>query len=603
MKTYKTSPFPKAAIGATIGTILNLGSTIGNMMPDNKVGNFLQGSIDPLGNLGNATGYLSEGKVGKAFLSMIPGFGNVFAKNEQRKEEEAMRQAAIKEQNDAFFRSKKANDATVLNELNNDLMAFGGTIQNKLLKRPHFLSYGGSTNNTQVMGNEMPIDPNADMLLNQNGGMTGTHEAGQNIPITDNTGQTQALGEPGEIVVDNPDGSKEVLSKRLGFAQRYEEVAAKIEQLKDSMSRERSDIQRNAMKRELLSLERDRDNIVAEQRALNVLMGNVVGQDQGNMQAPSMEQSIDPNAMPMAARGAIIPPNTLLSPSLFKAYGINNVNNNSIGQDLIPTQQDLISLAKSNPDLYPDRGINTMPTLSTPATPTMEKRNTFTADDIATPKEGFNLDTGLGIASNVLKYAAPVITNALNMKSMRKAAKEINDVKLLPSVVSNYAPKLNIDSELAAIDTNYADNLKIGESVVNPMTRAYLANVAGSNRLQARNPLFSQKANFDSISKARMLNTNLGIVNQDINANNQLAVNKAMQRADFELSKINLRNSTLNSMYKAIGEANIAEADRIKIQLAIKQLDRGDGVLDRNALDQVKNMLRNTYGINIPDEE
>jgi hypothetical protein len=599
MKTYKTSPFPKAAIGATIGTILNLGSTIGSMMPDNKVGNFLQGSIDPLGNLSNATGYLSEGKVGKAFLSMIPGFGNVFAKNEQRKEEEAMRQAAIKEQNDAFFRSKKANDAAVLNELNNDLMAFGGTIQNKLLKRPHLLSYGGSTNNTQIMGNEMPIDPNADMLLNQNGGMTGTHEAGQNIPITDNTGQTQALGEPGEIVVDNPDGSKEVLSKRLGFAQRYEEVAAKIEQLKDSMSRERSDIQRNAMKRELLSLERDRDNIVAEQRAFNVLMGNVVVQNQGNMQAPSMEQSIDPNAMPtdipMAAGGFGISPGVNLD--------LTKDNHLLDSANLIPTQQSLVALAKSNPDLYPNGRINRMPTLSTPATPTMEKRNTFTADDIATPKEGFDLDKGLGIASNVLKYAAPVITNALNMKSMRKAAKEINDVKLLPSVVSNYAPKLNINSELAAIDTNYADNLKIGESVVNPMTRAYLANVAGSNRLQARNPLFSQKANFDSISKARMLNTNLGIVNQDINANNQLAVNKAMQRADFELSKINLRNSTLNSMYKAIGEANIAEADRIKIQLAIKQLDRGDGVLDRNALDQVKDMLRNTYGINIPDDE
>ena len=594
MKTYKTSPFPKAAIGATIGTILNLGSTIGNMMPDNKVGNFLQGSIDPLGNLGNATGYLSEGKVGKAFLSMIPGFGNVFAKNEQRKEEEAMRQAAIKEQNDAFFRSKKANDATVLNELNNDLMAFGGTIQNKLLKRPHLLSYGGSTNNTQVMGNEMPIDPNADMLLNQNGGMTGTHEAGQNIPITDNTGQTQALGEPGEIVVDNPDGSKEVLSKRLGFAQRYEEVAAKIEQLKDSMSRERSDIQRNAMKRELLGLERDRDNIVAEQRALNMLTGNIVGQNQDNMQAPGMEQNIDPNAMPadmpMASTGFGIPPGSNID---FNKYGhIFEAAN------LIPNQQSLVALAKSNPGLYPDRGLSKMPTLSAPDTST-----TTTADDIATPKEGFDLDKGLGIASNVLKYAAPVITNALNMKSMRKAAKEINDVKLLPSVVSNYAPKLNINSELAAIDTNYADNLKIGESVANPMTRAYLANVAGSNRLQARNPLFSQKANFDSISKARMLNTNLGIVNQDINANNQLAANKAMQRADFELSKINLRNSTLNSMYKAIGEANIAEADRIKIQLAIKQLDRGDGVLDRNALDQVKDMLRNTYGINIPDDE
>ncbi|MCK9429719.1 MAG: hypothetical protein M0R17_06910 [Candidatus Omnitrophica bacterium] len=63
------------------------------------------------------------------------------------------------------------------------------------------------------------------LITNRNGGTSGTHESGQNIPIKKN-GKTLAIAEPGEVLVNDKDiyDVPFVLSKKLGFAQDFMEL-------------------------------------------------------------------------------------------------------------------------------------------------------------------------------------------------------------------------------------------------------------------------------------------------------------------------------------------------------------------------------------------
>ena len=79
-----------------------------------------------------------------------------------------------------------------------------------------YMAKGGRLNkHTLPNKNSRKLSNGAELLVNNSGSTTGSHENGDNIPIKRGN-EIVAYAEPGEVVVDDV-----VLSKRLGFADKY----------------------------------------------------------------------------------------------------------------------------------------------------------------------------------------------------------------------------------------------------------------------------------------------------------------------------------------------------------------------------------------------
>ena len=140
-----------------------------------------------------------------------------------------------------------------------------------------FLANGGNITNIPD-SNAVPIDNNAELALNDNGTPQGFHETGQNIPAYNINGQQVASVEPGEVIMELPDGSKYALSKRLGVAQIYMQLLAVKQKLIDSMSATDT-FQKNQLKREIDKIDAKINQLPAYQEHLKQQYGI---QDQGN---------------------------------------------------------------------------------------------------------------------------------------------------------------------------------------------------------------------------------------------------------------------------------------------------------------------------------
>ena len=551
MRTYTSNPKPKYASFGAIMQGLQIGQSVGNMMPDNGVGNFIQGSLDPINNFSNAMSYMGEGKIGKGLLAMIPGFGNAMTGLDRRKEEAALAAKAKQLSNDQYFASKKRNDTSELIAMNNThAMPYGG----KITRKPISFPKGGNTSSGIIPQSNNGLLDNSQTLTNAAGTTTGSHETGQNIPITDGQGNTQVIAEPGEVKVTNPDGSIDILSKRLGFAQRYENLDFKVKRLQQALAKETDVAQRNAMERELKGFEKEKELVVQQQRMVAEQMGNEVTPD-GTPMAPS-GFNLKPNQV------GYINPNEGWSPNQYKFNPTNDV-----------------SLKSTLPEFT---GI---PNLNVPNFDYGSGEKGGFLDKFKDPNTLNHLQTGLNLI-------APAVANAKNRRDMRKVAKEINDFTIRPNEIQRYMPTMNIDADVSAINSNYADTMKLGKEVSNPMTANFLANVAGSNRLQSLNPVHQQKINFDTTAKAGVMNYNNQVTNQNINSQNELDKMKLDSRTGLTLSNIDLRQANVNSLAKFVAESNMKQQDKTRLELLIQQLDRGDGVLNANVMKQIQDMFR-----------
>lgn len=614
MPSYITSPFNKkrkpkfAELGLSAGgaaggglglgaisTGLQLGQQIGNMMPDNGVGNFVQGVFDPMTNIGNAMNYLGEGKIGKGLLSMIPGLGNAIAGRDNRAAEAELKAIEKAKASEAYFANRKGNDAAHFNAVNNNLAAMGKTIKNKA----SFFPMGGTTSNRMTTPNAIPINNNAEMLTNPDGSINGTHGTGNNIPLMNDQGQTEVVTEPGEIKVDNPDGSVDILSKQLGFAQQYEQATAEIERLKKSISTTTNTFERNAMDRELKAALKKQQDIVLQQRMINEALGNVEDNSGDPNAAPMNIEQSDPSMMqgaPMAPMGYS---NRSFQPNLFNQQ--NSFTNTQLTPNFInPVATNDFTKSFTKP-------IYDLPTFENPLNKSINSGlNTNVGKlgqgykvsppnrdnpNFATKANDFLTGEGGQFATNVLSMATPIVGNILNRANMRKAAKEIAEQKITPNVINTYTPKLNIDADVAAINSQYADNIKMANMSSSPALKNYFANVSGSNRISQLNTPMQQKANFDTQMKANNVQNANNVINSNIDKENALAGIKLDSRVGLELSKINQRNTTFDNLYKVIGNSDMKAADKTRLELLLKGLDTGNGVIDANIKQQIDDLL------------
>jgi hypothetical protein len=225
-----------------------------------------------------------------------------------------------------------------------------------------------------------------------------------------------------------------------------------------------------------------------------------------------------------------------------------NTNIGKLGQDSqigVPMANDFFS-----PPLPPD--------YTTKATP-----------NFATKANDFLTGEGGQFATNVLSMATPIVGNILNRANMRKAAKEIAEQKITPNIINTYTPKLNIDADVAAINSQYADNIKMANMSSSPALKNYFANVSGSNRISQLNTPLQQKANFDTQMKANNVQNANNVINSNIDKENALAGIKLDSRVGLELSKINQRNTTFDNLYKVIGNSDMKAAEILNNKLMI----------------------------------
>ncbi len=155
------------------------------------------------------------------------------------------------------------------NVMNNNFNAYGGKLNR--FKRSMLKAFGGSTSNIPN-SNAIPIDGNDELVVNNQGGTQGYHETGQNIPAYDSNGQETAQVEPGEVIMELPNGEKYALSKRLGVAQKYLEYI----QIKEKLIQEMiaTDVfKRNAIKREIDSIDAKIQQLPAYQEQLKQQYG------------------------------------------------------------------------------------------------------------------------------------------------------------------------------------------------------------------------------------------------------------------------------------------------------------------------------------------
>ena len=371
-----TRPIVKKAVaGAIIGPALQLGQTLGEMMPDNIVGDGLKGVLNPMDAIGRGIDNLSEGKILRGLLSFTPAGGFIdshFRRKEDAEAEAKAKEAAYK----TSFNSRVAADkdeALMMSKGMNriSLYAKGG----RLNAMDNVAAVANSSANASSVPNRgsmqqqygaphsIGLNNGAQILTDSNGSTIGTHESGANVPIVSD-GQTQAIAEPGEVLVNNPDGSATILAKRNGLAQQYIQLENTASQIRMALNTETDIAKQNALKRELAAIEIQKESVKRMQDELAA-----------QIEASGQQPMADPNAIPMAPdgirlkSGKIVPDNediamqqaNLRYYEYFPQENHNEINAAStLGYDerMPPVDHDYYNRHMSRPNRT-DMGINT----------------------------------------------------------------------------------------------------------------------------------------------------------------------------------------------------------------------------------------------------
>jgi len=597
----------KAAFGALLGPALQIGQTIGEMMPDNTGGDIVKGIVNPI-----------------AGISMV---GDLLAGRHPRKDAKAAEEAAKAEAEKAFFANRKIADQSEA-----DMMKTG----NRTIS---YYPYGGKLTSQDLVANRAnqsaetipfsqgetigsPYNPasgvksgsRSQTITAPNGSTQGSHETGANVPIVKD-GQTVAIAEPGEEIVNNADGTADILSKRLGIAQKYRQVEDMFQRINKMIQSTVDPIEQNGLKRKLAQLEVQKQILQREQQEIDA-----------QMEASGQQEMVDPQqaqeGVPMATYGKTLEgdprkkvsrydptsPYMLDNPNSYP-QGVDNPwqtlydNRGSVGdhgegyydnpamRGQAPTSisrkgKGVAHITPMTPKAVTiDPNAGTQPI--TPITsPTLKTGLTTTVDMPPKPKfgEGFDLEKGLGIASTVAQYALPIISNIKAKKKMDEMMKDINAYKPNLNKVNRTPYKTETGDQIAGIDSQYAHNISFAEKAANPLIAAAIAGEAGQNRISNRNQVFAGAVNQDMRMKAmtdNMANQTSAMNTQMLNASDEMKLNAKL---GMNAQEIALNNQTVTNIQNMIREQNQKGFDTTSVELAMKYLNN-NGVLTRNHAD------------------
>lgn len=390
------------------------------------------------------------------------------------------------------------------------LLKDGGKIYIKP-KNNRLYAFGGSDAVSLPKQNEVPLDDNASIATNDVGTTEGTHETGENIPVSNESGQTGNYVEPGEVILKTANGNY-ALSKRLGFADKYMQLLATKALLENNTSAT-NDFTKNETKRNISAIDSKINKLPEEQEALKSRLN--LNNEQGK-----------------AAWGDLLPNNRTNYSPTYKSF--SDLNKNNIVSNLVNLEPNLRAGldSKINDDM-------SQPAFTGSATGTTNNRNILS--DIGNLFKDNNIK-----GSQILDYAVPFIDNIGNFfltKNTPEIPKpHLNTAPVLETRIDDSAQKNTISDTAKAynkyVDYNVGDvtqrlanrRAMLGEStdklnLINEATSTGERTARNTNRLYAYQTAVANNALLDTYDtavaakKAGMLqdySKNLGNIEENI---------------------------------------------------------------------------------------
>jgi hypothetical protein len=405
--------------------------------------------------------------------------------------------------------------------------------------------------NIPVSGN--PMTQGATQVTTPAGSTAGHHETGQNIPIVNANGQTQAIAEPGEVVADDL-----IISKRNGLAQEYTAIDNKKKELMAKIEVAKTPEARNGLTRSIEFLNKELERVKGEQEAISAQQQQQQQPQQGQVPVAGNGYdglgSYDPLTNNISIPGYT--PN--------QGYGLN-------------TPSGYMSIDGNQPTYITDPNQN----------PNVFASNTSNSSD--TPSTPFNWSGALSTAKQIGGYLLPSIMNYKNQAIMQKSMDEIANYKPTLNKINYIEPDYQVGDQVAAINNNFATMNGIADKVSNPLTASSVLASAGADRAQKLNEVYGAKNRADAETYAR--NTMMGnqVSAQNTSIMNQDSAMKLENRLGLNNAQINLNNTTVSNIQTMIQEGNLNEKDKLTLRLAMQQLNQY-GVVDRKLLPDLEKL-------------
>ena len=372
-------------------------------------------------------------------------------------------------------------------------------------------AFGGSNAVSLPKQNEVPLDDNASIATNDVGTTEGTHETGENIPVSNESGQTGNYVEPGEVILKTANGNY-ALSKRLGFADKYMQLLATKALLENNISAT-NDFTKNETKRNISAIDSKINKLPEEQEALKSRLN--LNNEQGK-----------------AAWGDLLPNNRTNYSPTYKSF--SDLNKNNIVSNLVNLEPNLRAGldSKINGDM-------SQPAFTGSVTGTTNNRNILS--NVGNLFKDNNIK-----GSQILEYAVPFIDNIGNFfltKNTPEIPKpNLNTAPVLETRIDDSAQKNTISDTAKAynkyVDYNVGDvtqrlanrRAMLGEStdklnLINEATSTGERTARNTNRLYAYQTAVANNALLDAYDtavaarKAGMLqdySKNLGNIEENI---------------------------------------------------------------------------------------
>jgi len=409
---------------------------------------------------------------------------------------------------------------------------------------------GGKLNAVAIPNkNSIQINPKAELITNDEGGLQGSHETGDNIPVVNAKGQLTARVEPKEVVMTTMKGDKVALSNRLGFAQLYQNLDMELKTLNGQLLKTTDNATRNTIKRNADKVRYKMEMLPSRQEQMKTKLG--------------INDNIDKGW------------GDNLSGMLNTTKGILNQQYTDRTQ-LTPDMQ--IPLNIPNMKL----GKRTMPTFNMPEASSLGESGYL---DGIMGKVG-----GIG---NIAQVALPFVTNWMNNRTLNKSMNMINESKVTPLKYRNLDDKVDNSAQIDEVNRSYREGVGATRNLSDARSAASMKASLAASRVAAINPIQETASN----TSRGVRNQNVSGINQvdSINANkaDELSRYKLEARVGLNNAKIAGRNQSVDNIYQVLKEGNLKEADKISLELILKTYNQ-NGVMTRQMSDQLKK-----YGIDI----
>jgi hypothetical protein len=505
---------------------------------------------------------------------------------------------------------------------------------------------GGEVSSTAIPDrNSISINPNAEIVTNNQGTTQGSHEQGNNIPITNEKGQQTALVEPGEIVMTTSKGEQFALSKRLGFAQKYQDLDTMIKKANIQLNLEKDNTKRGTIARNIDKVKRVMDTLPQQQEVMKQQMGiqdspiAAYGRSTGGTRYSDLLPFNDMNSMDSkyyAPNYSDVPSvgNTMLSKrprtmtsaidkgisaELRKDNGLYTTNMESSIKDWKPNANGTSYITHTNDgqttaDLdvsVPNKSLVNRP-MSKANTDLLATRRAPTSlgevDRLGTSKFANSVNTTLGSVANSKftsdlkggKYnelgqmGLSLAANALNTRRLNKSMAMIDKLKNTPINHRNLDDKIDISAKMNEVDRSYRDATTATRGVSDSRTAATMKGEFAANRVSAMNPIIE-----DANNQSRVIrNQNVSNVNQlsaaNAGHNDELARYKTEQGVGLNLAKNEGANNVVNTIQTVIKDRNLTANDRTTMDMIVKTLNN-NGVITRNLADEYERITKSKY--------